>query len=156
MNSKYDANEYNKKLEKLGTELSKIQYDFKIKNKPSEKYWSKRIEEFDNYHKKVIEYFTQVYSLMNLANEDQSGIFLLKISKLKQLGLKLLEAMKKIKENPSSMDLKDKQQSKWTIELREQLIKSNEDCLNHEKHMNVFFRDFYDQYLKSDQSQTLD
>jgi hypothetical protein len=150
MNSKYDANEYNKKLEKLGTELSKIQYDFKIKNKPSEKYWSKRIEEFDNYHKKVIEYFTQVYALMNLANEDQSGIFLLKISKLKQLGLKLLEAMKKIKENPSSMDLKDKQQSKWTIELREQLIKSNEDCLNHEKHMNVFFRDFYDQYLKSD------
>jgi hypothetical protein len=150
MNSKHDANEHNKKLEKLGTELSKIQYDFKIKNNPSEKYWSKRIEEFENYHEKVIEYFTQVYSLMNLANEDQSGIFLLKISKLKQLGLKLLEAMKNIKENPSSVDLKDKQQSKWTIDLREQLIKSNEDCLNHEKHMNVFFRDFYDQYLKSD------
>jgi hypothetical protein len=150
MNSKHDANEHNKKLEKLGTELSKIQYDFKIKNNPSEKYWLKRIEEFENYHKKVIEYFTHVYSLMNLVNEDQSGIFLLKISKLKQLGLKLLDAMKNIKENPSSVDLKDKQQSKWTIDLREQLIKSNEDCLNHEKHMNVFFRDFYDQYLKSD------
>jgi len=83
-----------------------------------------------------------------LANEEQSSIFLLRVSKLKQLGVKLLESMEKIKQNPSIMNLKDKQQSRWSIELGEHLIKSNNDCLNHEKHMNIFFREFYEKYLK--------
>ena len=149
MDSEKTTEKYSKKLEKLGAELSKIQYDFKIKNKPSEKYWVKRIQEFDKYHKKATEYFTQAYSLMHLANEEQSGVFLLRVSKLKQLGMKVLEDMEKIKQNPSIMNLKDKQQSKWSIELREQLIKSNKDCLNHEKHMNIFFKEFYEKYLQN-------
>jgi len=113
MDSKKKIKEHSEKLEKLGVELSKIQYDFKIKSKSSEKYWVKRIKEFENYHKKVVEYYTQAYSLMNLANEEQSRICLLKISKLKQLGVKLLENMEKIKQIPSIINLKDKQQSKW-------------------------------------------
>ncbi len=84
---------------------------------------------------------------MSLANEEQSDMFLLRISKLRQLGENLLEDMKKIKQKPSIMNLKDKQQSRWSIELREQLIKSNNDCLNHEKHMNIFFKEFYEKYL---------
>jgi len=149
MESEQNTDKINEKLETLGIELSKIQYDFKIKNKPTEKYWLKRIEEFKYYHENVLEYFTLVYSLMRLIDIEQSGIFLLKVSKLKQLGLKLLEDMGKIKKNPSAMDLKDKQQSKWTVELREQVIKSNDNCWRHEKHMNVFFRDFHNQYLKN-------
>ena len=35
------------------------------------------------------------------------------------------ELMEKIKQYPLIMNLKDKQQSKWSIELREKLIKSN-------------------------------
>ncbi len=147
MDSDKTAKEYSQKLEKLGVELSKIQYDFKIKDKPSEKYWAKRIQEFNNYHKKTIEYFTQSYALMSLANEEQSNLFLLRISKLKQLGGKLLEDMENIKQKPSIMNSKDKQQSKWSIEQREQLIKSNNDCLIHEKHMNIFFKEFYEKYL---------
>ena len=134
---------HNKTLEKLGVELSKIQFDFKIKDKPSEKYWVKRIQEFDNYHKKTIEYFTEACSLIRLSNEEQSKIFLLRISKLVQLGRKVLSDMEKIKQNPSTMDLKDKQQSRWSKDLREQLIKSNNECLDHEKRMNIFFKDFY-------------
>ena len=88
------------KLETLGNELTKIQFDFKIKNNPSEKYWIKRIEEFDIYHKKVIEYFSQAYTLMKDIDEKQGGMFLLRISKLKQLGVKLLENMEKIRQNP--------------------------------------------------------
>ena len=149
MDSDKPIKEYSEILEKLGVELSKIQYDFKIKNKSSEKYWTKRIQEFDNYHKKVTEYFIQAYSLMSLANEEQSSIFLLRVSKLKQLGVKVLEDMKNVKQNPSTMNLKDNQQSKWSIELREQLIKSNNDCLDHEKHMNIFFKEFYEKYLKN-------
>ena len=98
MSSTQDTSEFDKKLEKLGSELSKIQYDFKIKNKTSEKYWSKRIEEYEKYHKKVTEYFTVVYSLMHLTNKEESKVFLLKISKLKQLGLKLLEEIENRKE----------------------------------------------------------
>ena len=147
MESEKTIKVYSEKLEKLGMELSKIQYDFKIKDNPSEKYWTKRIQKFENYHKKVAEYFTQSYSLMSLVNEEQSGIFLLRVSKLRQLGVKLLEAMEKVKENPSSMDLKNKQQSKWSKEIRERLLKSNNDCLNHEKRMNVFFKEFYEEHL---------
>jgi hypothetical protein len=147
MNSEKTIKEYSEKLEKLGVELSKIQYDFKIKDKPSEKYWTKRIQEFENYHKKVVEYFTKSYSLMSLVNEEQSDIFLLRISKLQQLGVKLFEDMEKVKQNPSSMNLKDKQQSKWSKEIRDQLLKSNNDCLNHEKRMNIFFKEFYEEYL---------
>ncbi len=148
MDSEKNIEEYSKKLEKLGAELSKIQYDFKINYKTSERYWTKRIQEFKKYHEKTIEYFTQAYSLMNLDDEEQSGIFLLTLSKLKQLGTKFLESMEKAKQNPSIMNLKDKQQSRWSIELREELIKSNDDCLNHEKHMNVFFKEFYEKILK--------
>ncbi len=149
MDSDKPIKEYSEILEKLGVELSKIQYDFKIKNKSSEKYWTKRMQEFENYHKKTTEYFSQAYSLMSLANEEQSSIFLLRVSKLKQLGVKVLEDMKNVKQNPSTMNLKDNQQSKWSIELREQLIKSNNDCLDHEKHMNIFFKEFYEKYLKN-------
>lgn len=149
MDSKQNTDKINEQLEKLGIELSKIQFGFKIKNRTSEKYWLKQIEDFKHYHEKVIEYFTKVYSLIVLVDKEQSGIFLLKISKLKQLGSKLLDSMEKIKKNPSAMDVKDKQQSKWTVELREQLIKSNEECLNHERHMNIFFRDFYNMHLKN-------
>jgi len=147
MDSEKTFEEYGEKLEKSGAELSKIQYDFKLKNTSSEKYWIKRIQEFDNYHKNVLEYFTLSYSLMSLDNEEQSGMFLLRLNKLKQLGEKLLESMEKVKQNPSSMDLKDKQQSRWSVEIREQLIKSNNDCLNHEKRMNIFFKEYYEKYL---------
>jgi benzoyl-CoA reductase/2-hydroxyglutaryl-CoA dehydratase subunit BcrC/BadD/HgdB len=139
--------EYSEKIEKLGAELSIIQYDFKIKDNPSEKYWGKKIREFQNYHKKATDYFTQSYSLMSVINEEQSGSFLLRISKLRQLGMKLLEDMEKVKQNPSSMNLKDKQQSRWSKEIRERLLKSNNDCLNHEKRMNIFFKEFYEKYL---------
>lgn len=146
MDSKF--NEESRKLEELGNELTKIQYDFKIKEKSSENYWSKKKDEFDNYHKKTLEYFSQVYSLMNKIDHDQAGMFILRLSKLKQIGMKLLENMEKVKQNPAIMDARDKQQSKWTMKQREILIELNKECMNHEKKMNVFFREFYENNLK--------
>ena len=83
-------------------------------------------------------------------NQHQSGVFLLRLSKLKQLGAKLLKNMETVQETPSIMDLKDKQQSKWSMEQREDLIKNNDDLLNHEKRMNVFFKEFYQNYLQKE------
>lgn len=147
MDSNKTIKEHSEKLEQLGGELSKIQYDFKIKDNPVEKYWNKRIQEFDNYHKKVTEYFTQAYSMMSLVDEELSGVFLLRLSKLRQLGTNLLKDLEKVKQNPSCMNLKDKQQSRWSKEIREQLIKSNNDCLSHEKRMNIFFKEFYEKHF---------
>ena len=147
MDSENEIKKHHKTLEKLGEELSKNQFDFKIKDRPSEKYWVKRIQEFDNYHKKTIEYFTEACSLVGLSNEEQSKMFLLRISKLVQLGRKVLSDMENIKQNPSTMNLKDKQQSRWSKGLREELIKSNNECLDHEKRMNIFFKDFYEKKL---------
>lgn len=152
MDSESSIKEYEKNLEKLGVELSVIQYNFKIKNEPSEKYWAKKIQEFGDYHKKTLEYFSKGYLLMSLIDEEQSGMFLLRTSKLRKLGARLLEDMEDVKKNPATMNLKDKQQSKWSIEIREKLIKSNNDCLNHEKRMNVFFKDFYKKFLQNNQN----
>jgi len=152
MGSENSIKEYEKNLEKLGAELSVIQYNFKIKNEPSEKYWAKKIQEFGDYHKKTLEYFTKGYLLMSLIDEEQSGMFLLRTSKLRKLGVKLLKDMEDVKKNPATMNLKDKQQSKWSIEIREKLIKSNNDCLNHEKRMNIFFKDFYEKCLQNNQN----
>ena len=143
-----DTSEKRKKLEEFGNELTKIQYDFKIKSSTSEKYWDQKVDEFQAYHKKAIEYFSQAYLLMTDLDKEQAGMFLLRISKLKQLGVKLLENMEKIKENPSIMNDKDKQQSRWSIEQRELLMNVNEECLNHEKKMNLFFREFYEKTLR--------
>lgn len=137
-----------KNLEVLGNELTKIQFDFKIINNPSEKYWIKRIDEFERYHKKTIEYFSQAYSLMIDADKEQAGMFLLRISKLKQLGVKLLENMEEIRKTPSIMNVKDKQQSKWSLEQKDLLMNTNEECLNHEKKMNLLFREFCEKKLK--------
>lgn len=143
-----DTAEKRKKLEEFGNELTMIQYDFKIKNNSSEKYWTQRIEEFQVYHKKVIDYFSQVYLLMTDLDKEQAGIFLLRISKLKQIGVKLLENMEKIRQNPSIMNEKDKQRSRWSLEQRDLLMNINEECLNHEKRMNLFFREFYEKNLR--------
>ena len=140
-------NDLNQKLERLGIELTKIQYDFKIKEISSKKHWEKRINEFDIYHKKTIEYFSQAYILMKNVDNEKAGLFVLRLSKLKDLGKKLLENMENAKQNPSIMDFKDRQQSKWSIEQRENLINSNQECLDHEKRMNIFFREFFEKNL---------
>lgn len=149
MDNEDSISEKSRILEKLGKELAERQYDFKIKENKSEQYWGKRIEEFQKYHKKTSDYFMEAYSLMNLIDKSQSPAFLLRISKLKQLGTKLLETMEKIRENPSIMNTKDRQQSKWSVEQKENLLTANEDCKNHEKHMNIFFREFYERSFKA-------
>ena len=140
--------EQRKILEKLGNELTRIQFDFKIKENSSEKYWKKRIEEFKTYHKKTIEYFLQGYKLIKTTDAETAGLFVLRLSKLKELGTKLIENMENVRQNPSVMDLKNRQQSKWSTEQREHLINSNKECLNHEKKMNVFFREFFEKNQK--------
>jgi len=146
---KKTAKEYSNNLANLGKDLSEIQFNYKVIENPTEQYWQKRINEFKKYNEKGIEYYTQAHALMSLVDKEQSGLFLLSISKFRQMGLKLITNMEDVKQNPSTIKSKDKQQSKWSKELREKLIESSNVCLHHEMDMNRFFREFYEKYLKN-------
>jgi len=147
-NLKKSAKEYSEKLAKLGIELGKIQFSYKIERKPAKEYWQKKIDDFKKYNEKSMEYYNHTYSLMNLINKEESKIFLLRTSKFRQLGLALIEIMEKIKENPSIIDSKDNQQSLWSKEIRDQITEQSNKCLHHEKDMNISFREFYEKHLK--------
>ncbi|CAD6515248.1 conserved hypothetical protein [metagenome] len=135
-------------LAKLGKEITEIKFNYKIIENTTEKYWENRITEFKKHNKKAIEYYTHARALMSLIDKEKAGLFLLSISKLHQTGLKLIADMEEVKKNPSIIKSKDKQQSKWSKELREKFIESNTSCMNHEKNMNKIFREFYDKQLK--------
>mgnify|MGYP001179490630 FL=1 len=145
---KKSAKEHSNKLEKLGEELSEIQFRYKIIENATNEYWKNQIEKFKKYNEKGKEYYIQAHVLINLVDKEQSGLFVLNISKLRQLGLKLEKIMEEVKHNPSIVKSKDKQQSKWSKELRDQLVEASNECLNHEMSMNKFFRKFYEGHLK--------
>jgi len=146
---KETAKEYSNNLANLGKDLSEIQFNYKVIENSTEQYWQKRINEFKKYNEKGTEYYTQAHALMNLVDKERSGLFLLSISKFRQMGLKLITNMEEVKQNPSIIKSKDKQQSKWSKELREKLIESSNACLHHEMDMNRFFREFYEKNLKN-------
>jgi len=147
-NLKRTVDEISVKLTKLGTELAEIRFSYKVEVKPSKEYWEKRMNEFKKYSEKGLEYYNQVYAMMNLINKEESQMFLLRTSKFRQLGLELLEIMQKIKNNPSITDPKDKQQSLWSKDIKNKITEQSNKCLNHEREMNLSFRDFYQNELK--------
>jgi hypothetical protein len=147
-NLKKSAKEYSEKLAKLGIELGKIQFSYKIEKKPVKEYWQKKIDDFKKHNEKSMEYYNHTYSLMNLINKEESQVFLLRTSKFRQLGLRFIEIMEKIKENPSIIDSKDNHQSQWSKEIKDQITEQSNKCLHHEKDMNTSFREFYEKHLK--------
>lgn len=135
-------------LAKLGTDLAKNQFSYKVKKKKSKEYWIKRITDVKKYNEKGLEYYNEIYSMMNVINKEESKMFLLRIGKFRQLGLELIKIMEKIKENPTIGDSKDKQKSQWSKEIGENLIEQSDKCLQFERDMNVEFRKFYEKNIK--------
>ena len=146
---KKSVKEYSKKLAKLGIELGENQFNYKIKEKASKEYWQGRIDDFKKYNEKGLEYYSQVHAIMSLVSKDESQMFLLRTSKFQQLSKTMIEVMEKIKENPSIIDPKDRQQSKWSKEIKSQITEHSDKCLQHEIDTNTIFREFYDKRLKN-------
>jgi hypothetical protein len=147
-NLKKSAKEHSKKLAKTGMELGEIQFSYKIEEKVTKEYWQKRMNDFKKYNEKGLEYYNQAHSMINLVNNEEAQMFLLRISKFRQLSTTLSETMEKIKENPSIIDPKDRQQSLWSKEIKNQITEQSNKCLRHEMDMNTSFREFYEKYLK--------
>jgi len=140
--------EHSDNLAKLGHDLSEIQFRYKIIENTNKEYWKDRIEKFKRYSEKGTEYYFQAHAMINLVDKEKSGLFLLSISKLRQLELTLEKIMVEVMQNPSVIKSKDKQQSKWSKERREQLVEASNKCLDHETNMNRVFREFYESKLK--------
>ena len=146
---KKNIKKYSDQLASLGSEISQIKFSYKIQEKTSKEYWANRIKEFETYKEKSLEYYNTACSLMKLIDSDESNLFLLQISKFHQISSRLLENMNKIKENPSIINSKDKQQSTWSKKIRQEMTDTSNESLNHEKEMNARFREFYENNLKS-------
>ena len=147
-NLKKEAKEHSDKLAKLGMELGEIQFSYRIEEKVTKEYWQQRMADFKKYNEKGLEYYNQVYKMMDLVNEEEAQMFLLQVSKFRQLSSTLSGTMEKIEENPSIIDSKDKQQSLWSKEIKAQITEQSNKCLRHEMDMNTTFREFYEKYLK--------
>ncbi|MFB5624275.1 MAG: hypothetical protein ACE5RP_05095 [Nitrosopumilus sp.] len=147
-NLKKTAKEHSDKLAKLGMDLGENQFSYRIEEKVTKEYWQQRMNDFKKYNEKGLEYYNQVHAMMNLVNKEEAQMFLLRVSKFRQLSKALLETMETIKENPSIIDSKDKQQSSWSREIKNKITELSNKCLRHEMDMNSSFREFYDKYLK--------
>lgn len=148
-NLKKITKEYSNKLAKLGMDLGEIQFSYRIEEKITKEYWIHRMRDFKKYNEKSLEYYNQVHAMMDMANQEESQRFLLRISKFRQLSTALSETMKKIEENPTIIDSKDKQQSPWSKEIKNKITEQSNECLRHEMDMNRSFREFYEKHLKS-------
>jgi hypothetical protein len=147
-NLKNRTQKHSKKLTELGSILAKNQFSYKIEEKTTKEYWQKRIQELKKYNKTGLEYYNEIQNMMNLINKDDAQMFLLQISKFRQLATKLIKIMEKIEENPSIIDSRDKQQSLWSKDVKKKILEISTNCLDHEKYMNNIFRDFYDINIK--------
>ena len=147
-NLKEIVKEHSEKLSKLGTDLAKNQFIYKVEKKSSKEYWQERIINFKKYNDNGFRYYDEIFALMRIIDEEKSQIFLLQIAKFRQLGLTLIEIMEKLKENPSIINSKDRQQSQWSREIKNQIIEQSDKCLKCEREMNTTFREFYEEKMK--------
>ena len=147
-NIKKKIQEQSKKLAELGLTLAKSQFTYKIEEKDSKEYWQEKIKELEKYNQTSLEYYSQVQKMMILINKNEAQMFLLQTSKFHQLGTELIKLMCQIKENPSIIDSKDKQQSQWSKKIKESILELSTNCLENEKNMNLNFRKFYDKEIK--------
>ena len=147
-NLKEIVKEHSEKLSKLGTDLAKNQFIYKVEKKSSKEYWQERIINFKKYNDNGFRYYDEIFALMRIIDEEKSQMFLLQIAKFRQLGLTLIEIMEKLKENPSIINSKDRQQSQWSREIKNQITEQSDKCLKCEREMNTTFREFYEEKMK--------
>ena len=147
-NFKNSIDKKSKKLAELGSILAKNQFTYKIQEKTTKEYWGKRIQEFKKYDETSLAYYNEIQNMMNLINKDEAQTYLLHISKFRQLSTDLIKIMEKIKENPSIIDSKDKQQRLWSKGVKKKILEISTNCVDHEKYMNSIFREFYETKIK--------
>ncbi|RNJ77552.1 MAG: hypothetical protein EB829_05965 [Nitrosopumilus sp. H8] len=134
------------RLAEIAAEIQEMKFSYKVEGRKSPDYWKGRAGEFARYSAKAAEYYTQAYLMIKQTDGSEAGVFLLYTGKFGQIASKLLDTMEKIGENPSVMN-SDRQQSRWSREIRDQLVRHSDVCLRQEKDMNDKFRRFCQKHL---------
>ena len=135
-------------ITKIGSEIAKTKFSYKVKDTADQKYWTRRADEHEIYFEKSATYYNHAYQLMKIISAKDSDAFLLAVSKFHQLKTKQMEILTKIANNPTIMKAKDKQQSAWSKNTRDDIIGNSTMCLEHEKYMSGLFRKFTEMHQK--------
>ncbi len=141
--------ELSKELSKIGLEVTQINFNYKIERNKDSKFWKSKLENFQKYSEKCISYYNICFSILKLFSLEESQIFLFKISKYRQMTLKIEKLIDEIIKNPAIMSSKDMQQSKWSKDSKINFTESFQNCLTHEKDMNSKFNEFYEKNIKN-------
>ena len=142
---------HSKMLAKLGMQVAKMRFSYKVNCSIKQEYWEGRISDHKKYFEKGQEYYDLAYRLIKLVDAEQAGIFLMMLSKFAQLKTEQMKALENIRQNPTVMKTKDKQQSRWSKNAREEIVASSNRCLDHEKTMSRFFSEFFDRHMRKRQ-----
>ncbi len=132
----------------LGEDIARMGFSYEVKKDTDPGYWEGRLAEHREYFGKSQEYYEQAHLLMRLVDPGQAGTFLLMLGKFHRLRKEQMEALERIRQNPTVMEPRDRQQSRWSKDAREAVIDCSNRCLGHEKAMSEAFRGFYDSRLR--------
>lgn len=140
-------NECANTLHILGAEVVRMGFSYKAKNETNQRYWKERIMEQQEYFEKSSKYYKHACLLMEMVRAEQHGILLLALDKFDQLKKQQIEILEKIKENTTVM-ISDRQQSRWSKDLKIEMIENSNRCLEHEKSMSDTIREFFNSHHK--------
>ena len=143
-NNTSTLNKHGEKLSEIAENLTQMHFSYKVKERSGKKYWKNRVADFEQYMRISTDYYTHARATIALIDKEESDRFLLLMAKMQQDKTALAKTIKEIATNPSIMDSRDRQQSKWSKDVKERLIQQSDQCLQHEKKMNQTFRDFYE------------
>ena len=138
------VNTHGRKMAEISEKLMNMRFSYKVEARPSRQYWEKRVADFERYAGTGMEYYSQAHYVIGMVDEKESQMFLLEMSRMQQISTSLVKTMKEVAANPSIMDPKDMQQSRWSKDVKDRLVRQSNECLRHEKDMNRKFREFYE------------
>ena len=129
-------------LAEMGARLAGMRFSYRVEQRPSRQYWESRAKDYEEYRSAAGEYYMQAYYMMRGVDTREAELFLVQAAKLRQTGSKLAGLMAEAAQNPSIMDAKDPQQSKWSKGVRDGITQYSEMCLGLEKALSASFRGF--------------
>lgn len=134
-------------LHALGAEVVRMRFSYEAKNDTRQRYWKERIREHQEYFEKSSKYYKQACLLMEIVRAEQYGEFLLALDKFSQLKKQQMTILEKIKENTTVM-MSDRQQSRWSKDLKREMIENSNRCLEHEKRLSDIIKEFVGSHFK--------
>ena len=135
--------EHSRALSELGAAIAGMGFSYKVRYESGREYWEKRVDQHERYFAKSAEYYGRAYQMMGLIDGGQAGAFLPMLERFHKLRARQMGVLEKIRQRPGIMERGARQQSRWSRDARDEIIDSSNECLEHERVMSRFLREFY-------------